>query len=183
MEAIELIRLLSDRGVTPIVIGGVAMRLYDSPRVTQDLDLAVRTLDTERILETMYELSYALVVGVDDKSARFAPTRSVARAWVDRENPGSLSFVIAPIDMAGDTMIVVEHRIISIESQVDFLYELPVPYPRLKLHARSMEVAGHPMLVAAPVDLIALKQDRSDRSSTDDFDIAFLQGLGQDEDD
>jgi hypothetical protein len=157
VQAAELTRELMERGIVPIVVGGVAMRIYDSPRVTQDLDLAIRTLDVDDIIDLMYDLGYLLVTGVDDEAAHLAADRSAAQRWLAVENPGSLSFVAAPTDVDGGyEPYYVNHASIDIESQVDFLYELAV---------------------SSPADLIALKEARSDHSADDEADIAFLMRL------
>ena len=36
----EILKLLADRNIPFVVIGGVAMRIHNSPRVTHDIDLA-----------------------------------------------------------------------------------------------------------------------------------------------
>ena len=194
MQTAELTRALVGRGIVPIVVGGVAMRFYESPRVTQDLALAIRTLDVDDTIDLMYDLSYLLVTGVDAEAARLAANRHAAQRWLAVENPGSLSFVAAPTDVRGATEApgegvsaeepppdhrMVNHTSIEIESQVDFLYELAVPYPRLKSRSREIDVSGTTLLVASPADLIALKEARSDRSADDEADIAFLKGLLQ----
>ena len=184
MRTGDLVAQLEEAGVSVVIIGGVALRLYDSPRVTQDLDLAVRTLDVDTVLEKMYDLGYALVTRVDKAVAHLAPTCAAAERWVNRANPGSLSFVAAPPELrsrleseAAEDSLAVEHSSIHIESQVDFIYEPPVPFPRLKARAKTVDLGGSGALVAAPEDLIALKEARSDRTSDDDSDISYLRKL------
>jgi hypothetical protein len=57
------------------------------------------------------------------------------------------------------------------------LGKTPVPYPRLRSRAKPFQVGATTVLVAAPQDLIALKEMRSDRSAADDADIAYLKTL------
>lgn len=156
------------------------MRLYDSPRVTQDLDLAVKTLDIERIVATLYELGHVLVVEVDERAALSAPDPSAANRWIESDRPGSLTFIAKPATAAnlGDRLRA-EHTVIDIQSQVDVLYELSVPFPRLRSRAGILQLAGTPVAVASPQDLIVLKEARRDRSPADDYDIAYLRRLLQ----
>ena len=50
MDKKRLLRLLYENKITAVLIGGIALRLYNSPRVTHDIDLAVRTLDIKKSL-------------------------------------------------------------------------------------------------------------------------------------
>ena len=185
MQITELVEFLQDHEITGVIIGGVALRLYDSTRVTQDLDLAVRTLDTDAVIDTMYDLGYLLVTAVDEAHASLASTRGGAQRWIARANPGSLSFVAAPADRPSDDQgdagaaqqLRVRHDQLDITSQVDFVYELPVPFPRLLSRARPVRLGETTVMVASPEDLIALKELRADRSAADDADIAYLRSL------
>ena len=38
----QLLELFIEHGIDFVVVGGVALRLYNSPRVTHDIDLAVK---------------------------------------------------------------------------------------------------------------------------------------------
>ena len=62
----QLLRDLYENQITAILIGGIALRLYNSPRVTHDLDLAVRTLDIDKIIDLMYGHGYYLIVSVEE---------------------------------------------------------------------------------------------------------------------
>ena len=177
MNPVELIERLSTRGIVAVIIGGIALRLYDSPRVTQDLDLAVRTLDIDRIIDAMYADGYGLVVGVDNESVSLANEATTAESWIEMKRPGSLSFVSRPSRRAGGEIIVAPHEDIDVLTQVDFLIDLSVPYSRLLQNARAFKAGNTELIVASPEDIIALKSSRSDRSSADDADIDYLNRL------
>ena len=55
MNAGKIIALLEARGIPVVVIGGIAMRLHDSPRVTQDLDLSIPSSAGDSALRALYE--------------------------------------------------------------------------------------------------------------------------------
>ena len=57
----ELLKLFVTHEIDFVVVGGVALRLYNSPRVTHDIDLAVKSLDLDKIIALMYENSYYLI--------------------------------------------------------------------------------------------------------------------------
>ena len=48
-EQKEILELLADNRILHVLIGGYAMRIYNSPRITHDIDLAIRTLDVDAI--------------------------------------------------------------------------------------------------------------------------------------
>ncbi len=173
----DLLRRLAADGIPFVLIGGVAARLYGSARVTQDVDLAVRSLDLDAILRMAIESGFALVTEVGDKAAVLIDDVDAASRWVETTKPGSLSFVASPPGAGACTSRRVAHTDLDIESQIDFLYDLAVPFPRLKSRAVARRLAGIDVPVSSPGDLVALKLARSDRSAADDADIAFLRAL------
>lgn len=169
----QLLKLLTTEGLEFVVVGGTAMRLYNSPRVTHDIDIAVRTLDIDRLLELMYRAGYSLITGVSDTSLTICPSLPQADAWISRTKPGSISLV--QCDHQGDTAVPMER--VDIASQVDFLFELCIPVIQLRRNARTIQLQDISFPVASIEDLIRLKQARSDRSPADDDDIRFLRSL------
>ncbi len=69
------------------------MRLYNSPRVTHDLDLAVRTLDIDEITDLMYEHDSYLVIAVENDSARIQLSAAEAKEWIIDSKSGSITFI------------------------------------------------------------------------------------------
>ena len=138
MTQIDLLRRLASSAIELVLIGGVAVRLHGSTRVTQDVDVVARTLDLDRILQIAIRAGYCLVVSVDNAGAEVVTDLGFANRWIESTKPGSLSFVALPKDVGG--------------------LEMPV---------------------AAPADLIRLKEARTDRSTADDADIAFLRPLAE----
>ncbi|MFP4492066.1 MAG: hypothetical protein ACLFNZ_11365, partial [Spirochaetaceae bacterium] len=57
------------------------------------------------------------------------------------------------------------------------LFELGIPIMRLKEHARIINLGDLSFRVASIEDLITLKEQRSDKSFTDEEDIRFLENL------
>jgi len=52
-----LFRQLLDNNIPFILIGGTALAAYDSPRITIDTDIAVKTLDINKIISLFYSLN------------------------------------------------------------------------------------------------------------------------------
>lgn len=172
----ELLTRLVAEGIEFVVIGGTALRLYNSPRVTHDIDLAIRALDVDRVVHLMYRLGYRLITAVGDDFLSTCPTAAEADDWIERQKPGSISFVECSKDESAE----VPFERIDVSSQVDFLFELGIPSMQLRRRARQIEVSDLSFLVASIDDLIRLKEARPDRDAADEDDLRFLRGLKAD---
>ena len=163
---------LHDAGVPCVLIGGLALRLYDSPRVTHDMDLAIRGTDVDAALDAMYACGYALVTWLGDTYVRTQVEPDPAREWIEGTRPSSLTFVERPAGQDGTRLPLAA---VDVTTQVDFLYDLCIPFPRLKQHAMEVSMGEFTILLASAEDLLALKENRSDKTSADEADIAYLK--------
>ena len=82
MNLTKIVKLLKENNITCVLIGGLAMRLYNSPRVTNDIDLAVRTLDVDAIIDLMYANGSYMVRGVDDDSFILSLSPEQSADWI-----------------------------------------------------------------------------------------------------
>ena len=170
----QLLRVLYENQLTAILIGGVAMRLYNSPRVTHDLDLAVRTLDIEKITDLMYGHEYYLVVAVENDSASIQLSATEAKQWINDTKSGSIAFIGLETKPAGPTIPLKD---IDITTQVDYLFELSILAIKLKRRAKKIPIDDFSILVASVEDLLALKESRREKTGADKADIEFLKDL------
>ena len=170
-----LVGLLDSYNVPAVIVGGIAMRLHESPRVTQDLDLAISSTAIAAAIDALYRNGYVLVVAVSEGGATVIGRVTTARGWVEQNNPGSLTFVGRPAGVGDEETHEVPHEKIRVESQVDLLYELTVPFGRLLHDAEKRTVSGVLVRYASLDHLLQLKEARSDRSAADEADIAFLR--------
>lgn len=170
----ELLKLLSKNNILFVVVGGVAMRLYNSPRVTHDIDLAVRTLDIDDILALLYPHGYFLVTELNETGAEVALSAEDASAWVESSKAGAISLVTLKSAPQQETVPLQE---IIIPSQADFLFELGIPIFRLAQNAQTIELDDITFKVACVEDLLTLKQLRQDKTDADRDDIRFLKQL------
>jgi hypothetical protein len=174
----ELLKLFTTHDIDFVVIGGLALRLYNSPRLTHDIDIAIRTLDVDRVIELMYRNSYLLINDVQDKSLTVALTYREAQEWVGIHNAGSLSFIIPVANPSG---LEIPMEKIDLSSQVDVLFELGVPIMRLIQNSRMIQLQDISFRVASREDLITLKKQRSDKSPADEDDIRYLESLNEEQ--
>ncbi len=170
----QLLRDLYENQITAILIGGIALRMYNSPRVTHDLDLAVRTLDIDKIIDLMYGHGYYLIVSVEDDCARVQLTPTEAKSWIEDEKSGSATFVGFGKKTLHECIPLID---IDITTQVDYLFELSIPVTRLKERAKKIPMEDFFILVASIEDLIVLKENRKEKTNADYADIQFLQNL------
>ena len=168
----QILRLLTENEVPAVLVGGLALRIYNSPRVTHDMALAIRSLDTVRVAELLYGLGCRLVCEVGERDAQLPLSASDAVAWVEAGGVSSMTFVECAVLSSH-----VSFAEIDIATQVDFLFDLAVPVMRLRERARAVAVDDFEILVASPQDLLELKRAREDQSPADLADIAFLERL------
>ncbi len=150
------------------------MRLYNSPRVTHDLDLAVRTLDIDKITELMYEYGYYLVTAVENDSAQICLSADEANQWIIDTKSGSTTFIGFEKTQPSAQVALQE---IDITTQIDYLFEPGIPVMRLKKNAKKVPIDDFFILLASVPDLLALKENRPDKNGADYTDIQFLKDL------
>ena len=97
-----------------------------------------------------------------------------AKEWIGKNKSGSASF-IGYEQKPGAQGIPLKS--IDITTQVDYLFELNIPVMRLKKRAREIPMDDFFIHVASVEDLLALKENRRDKSSADYADIQFLKYL------
>ena len=131
----EILRLLTERGVDFIVVGGYAAVLHGSPRVTQDLDItfARDPPNLEALARVLTDL-HARLYGADRDSPFVADERTLARV-----------------------------ELLTLETELGKLDLLALPagappYRDLREHAACFDVGGFLVRVADIPQLIAMKE-------------------------
>ncbi|MGH3992931.1 MAG: nucleotidyl transferase AbiEii/AbiGii toxin family protein, partial [Pseudonocardiaceae bacterium] len=135
LEAEELLRRLTSSGVDFVVIGGIALVLLGSPRMTRDLDIVLAPDDAnlDALGRVLVELDARL--REVDESVPFVSDGATLR------NVQLLTLVTS----AGWFDV---HR--SVDGAP--------PYRRLREHAERCDLGDFSVLVASPDDMIAMKQ-------------------------
>jgi hypothetical protein len=155
---------LDARGFEPVLVGGMALVLLGSQRVTRDFDLLVSAHgpSTEDLVRLGYrhhlELVTKFTAGGEVK--RSVDNVRIAVSKVKSEQPRSLSF-----------------RHPKTGLQVDLLLDFPISAHPVAARAEKVNVGSGSLRVASPEDLIRLKElayaDR--RSASDAQDLEFLR--------
>lgn len=162
--AAEIMAELRTLGLDPVLVGGMALVMLGSRRVTNDFDFVIPRPDKllSDILAAFYERGFELVSRVNDNGdvTSTIDNRTVAKARLKLDEPDS-AFFYNP----------------ATQLRIDLLFDFPLEAAALAQRATRLKIAGHVFAVASDRDLLELKTiAKSARSFAGDAqDIAFLE--------
>jgi hypothetical protein len=160
----EIVEDLRDLGLQPVLVGGMALVVLGSRRVTRDFDFVIahpgdrlgRTIDVfyNRGLELVSRLN-----GIGEVISTIA-NRKVAAIRLRLDAPSSAYFFAASTGL-----------------RIDLLFDFPIPAAKLAENATRTKIRTYVFEIAAEEDLLHLKKiAKADRSVAGDAeDIAFLE--------
>ena len=157
-------RKMRDLGLTPVLVGGMALVVLGSRRVTRDFDFVIaRPGDRlEDLIDVFYErgLELASRLSDDGEVVSTIDGRRVAAARLRHDGPASAYFVNQKTRL-----------------RIDLLFDFPIPAAQLAEGAMRMKVRSQVLHIASERDLLRLKRiAKAGRSSPGDAeDIAFLE--------
>lgn len=151
-------------GFHPVLVGGMALVILGSRRVTRDLDFLIEA-PGERVsalVDLFYDQGFELVSRLDQAGNVTATidNRRVASIRIRADRPDSVYFFSAAAPL-----------------RIDLLFDFPLPASAIAEAAIDMKILGHVFSVASAEDLLRLKEiARAARSFAGDAqDIEFLQ--------
>jgi hypothetical protein len=160
----EIATALNDLGLTPVLVGGAALVILGSRRVTRDFDFVIgspygRLSDA---IAVFYDRGFELTSRLDEHGdvAATIDNPRVAAIRLRHDSPSSAYFF---------------NR--STRLRIDLLFDFPIPAADLMKRATRMKIRSEVLHVASDHDLLRLKQiARADRSvAADAQDIEFLE--------
>lgn len=160
----RIIQALRVVGLEPILVGGMALVVLGSRRVTRDFDFVVADPGTrlDSVVDVFYGHDLELVSRLDDAGNVTATiaNRRVASIRLRLDAPASASFFR-----------------VSTGLRVDLLFDFPVLAAELLTRAMRITIRGRPLLIASEEDLLRLKRTAAAARSVpgDADDIAFLE--------
>ena len=166
----EIVDALRALGLAPVLVGGMALVVLGSRRVTRDFDFVVssRPDRLDAAVGALYGHGLELVSRLDERGdvPSTITSRQVAAIRLRIDAPASAHFFSPASGL-----------------RVDLLFDYPMPASRLEQQATPMKIRGHVFHVASREDLLRLKQlARAARAAPGDAeDIAFLEGLADGE--
>lgn len=160
----SVVEALTDLGLQPVLVGGMALVVIGSRRVTRDFDFVVAQPGArlQALLEVFYERGLQLVSRLNPEGDVTATidNRRVAAARLRLDAPASAYFFNPETGL-----------------RIDLLFDFPIPAAALARHATRMTVRSRVLPIASEADLLRLKKiARANRSAPGDAeDIAFLE--------
>lgn len=159
-----IVKALTDVGFEPILVGGMALVLLGSRRVTAAFDFVIgHPRDRlQNLVDTFYHRGFELASRVNEEGDITATIDNprVAATRLRLDEPASAYFVKAETGL-----------------RVDLLFDFPIPAATLAKRATRTKIRSHVFCVASEADLLRLKKiARAQRSAPGDAqDIAFLE--------
>lgn len=151
-------------GFEPVLVGGMALVVLGSRRVTRDFDFVVAHPGSRlsSVVGVFYNHGLELVSRLDDAGNVIATldNRRVAAIRLRLDAPASAFFFNVTTGL-----------------RVDLLFDFPLPAADLLKHATRITIRKHSLLVASEEDLLRLKKTAAAARSVpgDADDIAFLE--------
>ncbi len=164
-EIFPLLNSLEEKGLVPVLVGGMALVVLGSQRVTKDFDLLVASPDLSRdLVGVIYRKGFELVSKLNKAGevVRTIDNPTVAGARLQLDKPRSVFFYNWKTRL-----------------RVDLLLDFPLPTRNIAERAVMIGKRPRTLRVAAPEDLLHLKKiayaDR--KSAADAQDLEFLRNL------
>jgi len=149
-----------------VLVGGMALVVYGSPRVTRDFDLLLSTAGKplDALLDIAYRHGFELITKFDDIGE---PKRSI-----DNVRMATLRAAEAERDR-------LSFRDPRTGQRLDYLLDFPVPAADVLARATKFATNAGPIRIAMVADLVRMKKiayaDR--KKATDALDLEFLLTL------
>ncbi|MGH9410386.1 MAG: hypothetical protein ACRD1V_13135 [Vicinamibacterales bacterium] len=160
----EIVDKLRRLGLNPVLVGGMALAILGSRRITRDFDFLIDAPGDRlsSVLDVFYDRGFELVCHLDDADNVTATIDNsrVAAIRLRADEPASAYFFNPGTRL-----------------RMDLLFDFPVPAREVAGAATPMKVLGHVFDVASPEDLLRLKKiAKAARSFAGDAqDIEFLE--------
>lgn len=160
----RVIEGLDRRGLQPVLVGGMALVLLGSQRVTQDFDLVIThpRAQIDDIVDLLYQHGFELVSKLNPAGEVIATidNRKVAGIRLRLDEPASAFFINARTFM-----------------RIDLLFDFPVAASTLRTNAIKTKIRSRTLHVASAADLLRLKEIAAAKRSFagDAQDIEFLK--------
>jgi hypothetical protein len=160
----DIARGLRDLGLQPVLVGGMALVVLGSRRVTRDFDFVIAHPRDKlaRAIDLFYDRGLELVSGLDDIGdvTSTIANRKVAVTRLRIDRPASAYFFETATGL-----------------RIDVLFDFPIPAATLAARAMRTRIRGHLLDIASEEDLLRLKRiAKAARAAPGDAeDIAFLE--------
>lgn len=164
--AAALAEALENRGLRPVLVGGMALVILGSQRITNDFDFLISMQESaiSDVVDVFYEKGFELVSKLNEQGEviRTINNRNIAAIRLKLDSPSSAYFFDP-----------------KAEIRIDLLFDFPLSAKDVALRASKVKIRSRSLRVASTEDLLRLKEaayaDR--RSAADAQDVEFLKRL------
>jgi hypothetical protein len=160
----DIVQALRDLGLAPVLVGGMALVVLGSRRVTRDFDFVLTHPGDRfpRMLDVFYDRGLELAARLNETGDVISTitNRKVADIRLRLDAPASAYFFDAKTGL-----------------RIDLLFDFPIPAATLAEHATKSKIRAYVFDIASEQDLLQLKKiAKANRSVPGDAeDIAFLE--------
>ncbi len=163
-----LVKELEEKSLMPTLIGGVALIILGSQRVTKDFDFLISRQDSmmEEVTNAFYRYGFELVTKLNERweVVRTIDSPKIAGIRLKMDTPDSAFFYHWKKDF-----------------KIDLLIDFPISAKEVAGRAIKIKVKDYSLNVASLEDLIRMKEiayaDR--KSASDAQDLEFLKNLSK----
>ena len=164
----EIVQALRDLDLDPVLVGGMALVVLGSRRVTRDFDFVIEHPGDRlnAVVGVLYDRGLELGSRIDDAG-------NVVSTIDNRK--------VAGIRLRLDAPVSAYFSNIGSGLRVDLLFDFPIPAAELAKNATRFKVRAQAFAMASEADLLRLKRIAvSNRTAPGDAeDIAFLESRGK----
>lgn len=160
----QVIAEIEKLGLSPVLVGGMALVIFGSPRVTKDFDFLIskENLDYTGLLKIFYKKGFELASKLDQHHNILTTieNQNVATARIKLDSPESIYFLNPKSGL-----------------RIDLLLDFPLPANELASRAEIKKIRSYFFRIASREDMLKLKEiaykDRA--SASDAADLEFLK--------
>jgi len=160
----ELLDDLTGFGYEPTLVGGMALVVLGSPRVTKNFEFLVieEAREQKDLLQTFYRHGFELASRTDDHGhiVRTIDSEKVASTRLRVDRPKSAYFYRRDLGL-----------------RVDLLFDFPIPAHEVRGRSTRKKIRSHVFHIASREDLIRMKEIAAGerRVASDAQDLEFLK--------
>ena len=160
----DLLDDLGRRGYEPTLVGGMALVVLGSPRVTKDFDFLVieEAREQKNLIRTFYRRGFELASRLDKHGniVRTIDSEEVAAARLRIDRPKSAYFYRRDLGL-----------------RVDLLFDFPIRAREVRGRSTRKKIRSHVFHIASRQDLSRMKEiaARDRRVASDSQDLEFLR--------
>lgn len=151
-------------GFQPVLIGGMALTILGSMRMTYDFDFVIAKCREElkSLLDVFYDNGFELISRLTPQGdvAATIDNRRVAAIRLNLDEPESVYFFNPKIEL-----------------RIDLLFDFPIPAKELVASAKKIKIVSQTVRIASEKHLLRLKEiaQAARHKPGDADDIAFLK--------